>query len=68
MVLVGLQVRHPPRLVRLIAMDRAFRFDPQASDASVALGAVRLAADLPLRYPEAVRDSRQSAWVAAREP
>jgi len=70
MVLVGPQVRHPTRLVHRTAKDTDVRLDPPAWDASADLDAVRPAADFPTRRlcPEAVRDSRPSAWADALEP
>ena len=55
-VLADLQVRRQNRLVRPIVMDRAVRPAPMASDASVALDAVRPDADLPDPCSEVVRD------------
>jgi hypothetical protein len=65
MVLVGLPV---PRSIHRAAKDRIARLDPPASDASAALDAVRLAADLPPRCPEVARGSRRSASADAPEP
>jgi len=68
MVLVGLQVRHPTRLVRQTAKGTDVRLDPLAWDALADPDAVRLAADLPPLCREAVRGSRQSASADATEP
>jgi hypothetical protein len=68
MVSVGLQVRHPTRLIHPAAKDMIARLAPPASDASVDPDAVRLAADLPAQCPEAVRGSRPSASADAPEP
>jgi hypothetical protein len=68
MVLVGLQVRRQARLIHPAVKDRIARLAPRASDASVDPDAVRLAADLPAQYPEAVHGSRPSASVDAPEP
>ena len=65
MVLVGLQVRRP---ILPAAKDTIARLAPPASDASVAPDAGRLAADLPPRCPEVVRDFRLSASADATEP
>jgi hypothetical protein len=68
MVWVGPRVRHLSRLVRPNAKDRIARLALLVSGASVDPDAVRLAAGLPPRCPEAVRDSRRSALAAAPEP
>jgi hypothetical protein len=69
MALAGPQVRHPTRLVRQTAKGTDVRLDPLAWDALADPDAVRLAADFLTRRqcPEAVRDSRPSAWVDAPE-
>jgi hypothetical protein len=67
MIFVGLRVRHRSRLVRPTAKDRVVHLAPLASDVLVAPDGVHLAADFPLPFPEAVRDSRQSALADAPE-
>jgi hypothetical protein len=68
MVLVGLQVRRPPRPIRPAVKDTIARLAPPAPDASAALDAVRPAADLPAQCPEAVHGSRPWASADAPEP
>jgi hypothetical protein len=68
MVLVGLQVRRPPRPIQPAVKDTIARLALPASDASAALDAVRPAADLPAQCPEAVHGSRPSASADAPEP
>lgn len=67
-VLADPQVPHPNRLVLPIGTDKAVRPAPQASDASVALGAVRPGADFPDPCREGVRGFRLSASADAKEP
>ena len=66
-VLADPQVRRPNRLVRPIAMDKAARPVLQASDALVALDAVRPDVDLPDPCSEVVRDFLPWASVDAPE-
>jgi hypothetical protein len=67
-VLADLQVRRLNRLVLPIATDKTVRPAPQASDASVALGAVRPGVDFPDPCLEVVRGFRPSASADAQEP
>ena len=66
--MVGPQVHPPARLIHQAVKDMIARLAPPASGAWVDPDAVRLAADLPPRCPEAARDFRPSALVDAPEP
>jgi len=67
MVLAGLPVHHPTRLVHLAAKDTGARLGLPTSDASVDPDAVRPAADCLAQCPEVVRGSRRSASADAPE-